>query len=203
MTQQQENLSAFLDGESNDGHESSSLINEMSADPQVLEKWKRYHLVRDCLRNENVSDISFDISASVAQALESELPMVAPKRTWKELPVVSSVVPMFKVSGQYAVAACVTAVMVFGFQSYNQSEEAQPFATAPPVAGPQGGLAPVSLEQTRTTGVDQRAILLEQRRQINALLEDHDRQIKLKNTGVAEVESAVENNNAIQENPQK
>jgi sigma-E factor negative regulatory protein RseA len=186
MTQQQEKLSAFLDGELNQGEDVGSLVREISADSESLEKWKRYHLVRDQLRNETVSDIQFDISANIAAAIDKELPIVAPKRKWTELPVVASVIPLVKQSGQLAVAACVTAVMIFSFQTYNTPEETTPFLTAPPVAGPQGGLRPVNLEQTRNVQRDDMAILLEQRRQINALIEDHQRQLKLKNTGVVE-----------------
>lgn len=193
MTQQQEKLSAFIDGELNQGDDVSSLVKEISTDKDNLEKWKRYHLVRDQLRNENVTDIQFDLSANIAAAIENELPIVAPKRRWTELPVVASVIPLVKQSGQLAVAACVTAVMIFSFQTYNTPEETTPFLTAPPVAGPQGGLRPVNLEQTRNVQRDDMAILLEQRRQINALIEDHQRQLKLKNTGLVDGKTQEKN----------
>lgn len=181
MTQQQEKLSAFLDGE---GHD-SDVINGLTSDAELADKWKRYHLIRDCMRNEMTSDLNFDISAQVASKLEGELPMVAPKPSWKELPVVASVIPLVKQSGQLAVAACVTAVMIFSYQSYNQPEESQPFLTAP-TNGPLGGLAPVSLSSSNGVNRDDMARLLEQQRQINALIEDHQRQIRLKNAGNAE-----------------
>ncbi|MEQ3651948.1 MAG: RseA family anti-sigma factor [Glaciecola sp.] len=185
MTQQQEKLSAFLDGE---GHD-SDVINGLTSDAELADKWKRYHLIRDCMRNEMTSDLNFDISAQVASKLEGELPMVAPKPSWKELPVVASVIPLVKQSGQLAVAACVTAVMIFSYQSYNQPEESQPFLTAP-TNGPLGGLAPVSLSSSNGVNRDDMARLLEQQRQINALIEDHQRQIRLKNAGNAESNQA-------------
>ena len=181
MTQQQEKLSAFLDGE---GHD-SDVINGLTSDAELADKWKRYHLIRDCMRNEMTSDLNFDISAQVASKLEGELPIVAPKPSWKELPVVASVIPLVKQSGQLAVAACVTAVMIFSYQSYNQPEESQPFLTAP-TNGPLGGLAPVSLSSSNGVNRDDMARLQEQQRQINALIEDHQRQIRLKNAGNAE-----------------
>jgi len=186
MTQQQEKLSAFLDGETLEEGEARSVVSQLMADPDAQDKWKRYHLVRDCLRNEKIVDMDFDVSAKVAAALASELAIVAPKRRWVEFPIVSSVIPLVKQSGQLAVAACVTAVMIFSYQSYNQPEVSQPFLSAPPVAGPQGGLAPVSLERTRSVSRDDMSVLMEQRRQINALIEDHQRQLKLKNAGVSE-----------------
>lgn len=179
MTQQQEKLSAFVDGENDD----LELVKSLIQDPELSDKWKRYHLVRDCMRNELSTDIHYDISAQVAKQLESELAMVAPKRTWRELPVLATVIPLIKQSGQLAVAACVTAVMIVSYQTYNQPTETQPFLTAPPEFGPQGGLAPVSLSTSNTVDREGMAILLEQQRQINALIEDHQRQLKLKNAG--------------------
>lgn len=179
MTQQQEKLSAFVDGE----HDDPEIAKNLTQDSELADKWKRYHLVRDCIRNEMSADIHFDVSAQIAKQLEGELPMVAPKRTWRELPVVATVIPLVKQSGQLAVAACVTAVMIFSYQSYNQPEEAQPFLTAPTEFGPQGGLAPVSLSTSESVDRQGMAILLEQQRQINALIEDHQRQLKLKNAG--------------------
>ena len=179
MTQQQEKLSAFVDGE----HTDPDIAKSLSQDPELADKWKRYHLVRDCMRNEMSADVHFDISAQIAKQLENELPMVAPKRTWRELPVVANIIPLVKQSGQLAVAACVTAVMIFSYQSYNQPEESQPFLTAPTEFGPQGGLAPVSLNTSTNIDREGMAILLEQQRQINAFIEDHQRQLKLKNAG--------------------
>lgn len=192
MTQQQEKISAFVDGEleQNGIDEQSQFdasqhtVEQLLSDPEMANKWKRYHLVRDCLRGDISTDTQFDISAQVAKALESELAIVAPKRTWRELPVVAAVIPLVKQSGQLAVAACVTAVMIFSYQSYNQPEAEQPFLTAPPVAGVQGGLAPVSLSQRSAPSRNDMSVLLEQRRQINALIEDHRRQLKLKNAGL-------------------
>nr|WP_136250144.1 RseA family anti-sigma factor [Ningiella ruwaisensis] len=180
MTQDVEKLSAMVDGESED----ASLANQVIDDPILKQKWKNYHLTRDLLRNDMSSDLKFDVSDAVAKAIESELPIVAPKRTWKELPVVSAVIPIVKQSSQLAMVACVTAMVIFGYQTYNQPEATQPFTTAPPVIGPQGGLAPVSLQQTRAVEQDRMQQLMEQRRQINALIEDHQRQLKLKQAGV-------------------
>lgn len=189
MTQQHEKLSAFLDGE----HQDAEIALSLTQDSELADKWKRYHLARDCIRNEMSVDIHFDVSTQIAKKLENELPMVAPKRTWRELPVVASVFPFVKQSGQLAVAACVTAVMIFSYQSYNQPEESQPFLTAPTGFGPQGGLAPVSLNTGESVDRQGMAILLEQQRQINALIEDHQRQLKLKNAGQSkQLETAIQ-----------
>lgn len=176
MTQEIEKLSAIVDGEWDDSSNTRHIIE----DPILQQKWKSYHLTRDLLRNDMSTDIAFDVSRKIAAALEDELAIVAPKRSWRELPVICAVVPMLKQSGQLAMVASVTAMVIFGYQTYNQPEITQPFTTAPPVIGPQGGLAPVSLQQTRSIEQDRMQQLMEQRRQINALIEDHQRQLKFK-----------------------
>ncbi|WP_371195794.1 sigma-E factor negative regulatory protein [Glaciecola sp. SC05] len=180
MTQKIEKLSAIVDGE----WDETSHTNQIIEDPILQQKWKSYHLTRDLLRNDMSSDVTFDVSSKIADALENELSIVAPKRSWQELPIVSAVIPMLKQSGQLAMVASVTAMVIFGYQTYNQPEVTQPFTTAPPVIGPQGGLAPVSLQQTRSIEQDRMQQLLEQRRQINALIEDHQRQLKFKQVPV-------------------
>ena len=188
MTQQLEKLSAFVDGE----HRDPGIAKNLTQDPELAEKWKRYHLVRDCIRNEMSADIDFNISAEIAKKLENELPMIAPKRTWQYFPVVANVIPLVKQSGQLAVAACATAVMIFSYQSYNQPEETMPFLTAPTEFGPQGGLAPVSLNTSKSVDREGMAIVLEQQRQINAIIEDHQRQLKLKNAGQSKISQTPE-----------
>jgi sigma-E factor negative regulatory protein RseA len=68
---------------------------------------------------------------------------------------------------------------VLGVQTFNQPEPTEPFSTAPTMS-PTGGLAPVSLEQTRALQTQDRSAMLEKRRHINALLADHEQQVKLK-----------------------
>jgi len=191
MTQQHENLSAMVDGESINSDQ-STLAKAITRDPVLLAKWKSYHLTRDLLRNDMSSDFKFDISDSVAQALKDELPMIAPKPTWRELPLVSSVLPIIRQSGQLAMVACVTAVAIFGFQTYNKPEVSDPFTTAPPILGPQGGLAPVSLQSANNNQQDRMDQLLEQRRQLNALIQDHSRQQKLRNVATQDAANSAQ-----------
>lgn len=178
MTQQQENLSAFIDGELDVTND--QLITEIQHDEELRAKWQRYHMIRDGLRGELGQSTNFDIAASVAQAIQDEPAIVAPKKRMRDLPVIGSVVPLFKQSGQFLVAASVAAVVILGVQNYNHQDVAEPFSTAPPISGrPQGGLTPVSLEQTRTVQRNDMAALLEQRRMINALIADHQNQLKM------------------------
>merc|ERR1712137_953716 len=174
MTQQQEKLSAFMDGEI----EGNDIIDAIKQDEALQAKWQRYHVYRGAMRKEASVAPQLDITASVAAALENEPAIVAPKRSrWQSIPVIGSVVPFAKQSGQLAVAASVA--VIFGVQYTNQDAPTEPFMTAPTIA-PQGGLAPVSLEQTRTLPRNDMNEVLEKKRKINALIADHEQQIKLK-----------------------
>ena len=177
MTQQQENLSAFIDGEM--GVSNDELITDIQNDDEMRAKWQRYHMIRDGLRGELGQSTSFDISASIASAIAEEPAILAPKKRLRDIPVIGSVVPLVKQSGQYLVAASVAAVVILGVQNYNRQDVSEPFTTAPPITGPQGGLTPVSLEQTRSIQRNDMASLLEQRRLINALIADHQRQLQM------------------------
>lgn len=176
MTQQFEHVSAMMDGESCD----QNTLDSLSNDKALSDKWHRYHLIRHSLRKEMPSEASFDISARVAEALQDEPAIVAPKRRWTDLPVVASVVPLVRQGGQLAIAASVAVAMVLGVQQYNKPEAEQPFNTAPSniiIPGIQAELSPVSLEQTRPVSNND---LIEQRRLINAYLNDHRQQLRLK-----------------------
>ncbi|MBJ2130010.1 transcriptional regulator [Alteromonas sp. IB21] len=176
MTQQQEKLSAFMDGEI----EGNDIIDAIKHDEALQGKWKRYHVYRGAMRKEASVAPQLDITASVAAAIENEPAIVAPKRSrWTSIPLIGNVVPFAKQSGQFAVAASVAVAVIFGVQYTNQDAPTEPFMTAPTIA-PQGGLAPVSLEQTRTLPRNDMNEVLEKKRKINALIADHEQQIKLK-----------------------
>lgn len=175
MTHQHENLSAFMDGELSN----SDTIEAVKNDAALQEKWRRYHLIRSGLRKEASVAPMLDLTAQIAAQIEQEPTVMAPKRSWASLPVVGSVIPFAKQTGQFAVAASVAAAVILGYQQMNQPAPVEPFMTAP-TNNSIGGLAPVSLEQSRTIPRNDMAEFLEKRRQVNALLEDHQQQIKLK-----------------------
>ena len=183
MTQQHEKLSAFMDGELDD----SGFVDSIKNDSESLAKWRSYHVIRSGLRKEASVMPEFDITAQVAAALDQEPTVLAPKSKWKSLPVVNKVVPLLRQSGQLAVAASVAAAVILGVQQVNQQPAAEePFTTfqTPVIPGmPQAGMAPVSLEQSNILPNNRAGdsdALLQKRRQINALLADHEQQLKLK-----------------------
>jgi sigma-E factor negative regulatory protein RseA len=183
MTQQHEKLSAFMDGELDD----NGFVDSIKNDSESLAKWRSYHVIRSGLRKEASVMPEFDITAQVAAALDQEPTVLAPKSKWKSLPVVNKVVPFLRQSGQLAVAASVAAAVILGVQQVNQQPAAEePFTTfqTPVIPGmPQTGMAPVSLEQSNIVPNNRAGdsdALLQKRRQINALLADHEQQLKLK-----------------------
>lgn len=183
MTQKHENLSAIVDGELQD----DNTLNAINSDAELSAKWQRYHLIRQGLRKELPLQADFDISAQVAEAIEQEPAILAPKRNWQDLPLVASVIPMVRHGGQLAIAASVAVAMVLGVQQFNQPEALEDFSTAPAsIPGIQGGLSPVSSQQSRPVrGAD----VLEQQRRIQAYLTDHKQQLRFK---ISDKERAVE-----------
>ena len=176
MTQQQEKLSAFMDGETDSAEIMEAILN----DEELKAKWQRYHVIRSGLRKEATVAPEMDITAAVAAALDSEPTVMAPKRSgWKSLPLIGNVVPFAKQSGQFAVAASVAVAVILGVQQMNQPEPTEPFSTFE-TPGRIGGLSPVSLEQTRTLPRNDMSVVLEKKRKINAVIADHEQQIQLK-----------------------
>jgi sigma-E factor negative regulatory protein RseA len=179
MTQSKiEKLSSFIDGESQD----EQLINELSTDAELSQKWQTYHLTRDIMRKDVPDIINFDISERVAKAIADEPAILAPKPSrWKSIPLVGSVVPLVQQSGQFAIAASVAVAVIIGVQQYNQPLPNEPYVTTSERGGlgTLGVASGVSLEQTRPIQ-NQRSDAQEQRRRINALLRDHQNQMRLK-----------------------
>ncbi len=177
MSDKLEQLSAWVDGEA-----STTQVDDVKVDVVLQQKWQDYHLVGDTLRGDEVLVTDKSFLENIADALDDEPTVLAPSKG-KVIPLWSNAVALAKQSSQFAVAASVAAVMILGVQNYN-TETTQPFMTAP-TSGPQGGLAPVSLAQSRTIQTPQqqmneRQAVLEQRKRINALLVDHQLQLRLK-----------------------
>lgn len=205
MTQQKiESLSALVDGEL----QNESILGELCHDPELMQKWQGYHLVRDTLRKELPAQLDFDIAANVAQALADEPTLLAPKKSaWRDWPVIGNVVPLVRNAGQFAIAASVAAAVIFGVQSYNKPVEVEPSFSAPSDylgLGVQGGLSPVSLEQSRAVP---RQDIQEQRRQVIAFLTDHQQQMRrktstLENTPLAPVDETTVQPKTASEEPE-
>ena len=185
---QKEKLSALMDGETLD----TELLKELSRNPEMQETWERYHLVRDALRGDTADVIHFDISARVMAAIADEpvrqatplIPEAQPApQQWQKMPFWQKVRPWASQLTQMGVAACVSLAVIVGVQHYNgqsetsQQPEAPVFNTLPMM----GKASPVSLgvPSEATADVGQQQQVQEQRRRINAMLQDYELQRRL------------------------
>ncbi|MGY5452634.1 sigma-E factor negative regulatory protein [Agarivorans sp. MS3-6] len=166
-----EQLSALVDNELTD----AALLELLANEPEHSEQWSNYHLIGDVLRGETPKYIDLDIAGNIAQALEQEPAIVAPKPQVTETKAPSGkVVSFFKYAGQYAIAASVAVAAIVGVQqySYNDGDATQPlpvFSTVP--VG--GSVAPVSLQSNPLPRELTEAEVIEQRKRISAYLQDH------------------------------
>lgn len=188
-----EQLSAWMDGESDD----SRIVDSVLDNDELRAAFNRYQWVGEALRDELPEDLTLDITASVAEALEKEPTVLAPgyqPTLVAPLGKRGKVVQLFKQAGQYAIAASVAAMAIVGVQQYQQGVDEQPVPvlTTMPVTGM---AAPVSLEAERpkpqVSEEERERFLLEQRRRANAYLMDHQQQIRI---GVTEQVQPVEAN---------
>ncbi|MCE2597322.1 anti-sigma factor [Motilimonas cestriensis] len=168
-----EKLSAFIDSELAE----ESFLSELVANEQMVDQFSRYHLIGDVMRGDTPAGMNIDISSAVMSALDDEPTIMAPTVKVKagvKPAAVSNVVPLFKKVGQYAIAASVAASVVIGVQVNTAQQDS---LTPAPVLDtvPFVGVAePVSL-QAQPLNSDKLSEQqdLEQRRKINAFLQDH------------------------------
>ncbi|WP_312953338.1 anti-sigma-E factor RseA [Superficieibacter sp.] len=183
---QKEKLSALMDGETLD----SELLSELTRSPEMQKTWESYHLIRDSLRGDTGDVLHFDISSRVMAAIASEPASLIPEaqpapQQWQKMPFWHKVRPWASQLTQMGVAACVSLAVIVGVQHYNEQGEAtqQPetpvFNTLPMM----GKASPVSLgvpaEGAVASNGGQQQQVQEQRRRINAMLQDYELQRRL------------------------
>lgn len=185
---QKEKLSALMDGETLD----KAFIGELIQDRSLQQKWESYHLIRDTLRGDTGDVLHFDISSQVMAAIANEpvhqtaAPLITEQQPaphqWQKMAFWSKIRPWATQITQVGVAACVSLAVIVGVQHYNNGGDGavQPegpvFNTLPMM----GKASPVSLgvpaDSTASNGQQQ---YQEQRRRINAMLQDYELQRRL------------------------
>lgn len=83
-TEPRENLSSFMDGEV-DKAAGSFLVRRLANDQVLRATWERYHVIRDCLRQQDAHLVREDLCSRVRQAidLEDSQPTIASQpRNW-------------------------------------------------------------------------------------------------------------------------
>ena len=200
-----EKISSLLDGEELD----QGIINALAVDEDSQQTWQNFNLIGDVMRGEAPQNKEWDIAAKVALALEdepahtgqiqAEPASVVSIATAREARVEESQptpqqakrkMPAWLTQfGQVAVAASVSLAVIVGVQQYNGGEESLttstgeaqlpvletiPFAgTAEPVS-----LTRDSVRSNRHAGPSEEQVM-EQRRRINAMLQDYELQLRL------------------------
>ncbi|GKX53919.1 anti-sigma-E factor RseA [Leminorella grimontii] len=182
---QKEKLSALMDGESID----SETIEQLSQDRTLQQSWHRYHLIRDTMRGDIGDVVHLDIAdkVSAALALEPELSDVSQPEisqphpsTWQKMPFWHKVRPWFSQMGQVAVAACVSLAVIVGVQQFNQhGEEGAPDAPVFNTVPLSGQASPVSFDVATEGAQNINQQASEQRKRINAILQDYELQRRL------------------------
>ena len=204
---QKEQLSALMDGESLD----TELLNALSNDKSLQQNWESYHLIRDVLRGDSSDVLHFDISTNVMAAIAKEparyaVPLIAESQPqpeqWQKMPFWHRVRPWASHLTQAGLAACVSLAVIVGVQQYNGTPESdlQPespvFNTLPMI----GKASPVSLgvpSDASAPGSSAQAQAQEQRRRINAMLQDYELQRRL-HAGQSQFEQTSPQQAAIQ-----
>jgi sigma-E factor negative regulatory protein RseA len=193
----------------------SMLVDNYQATPERLDKilhdeelstqWENYHIIGDVIRGETPNTIQLDLSDKIAAAIAEEPTILSPKSA-KHSPKVSlkprgTVVNLFKPLGQVAIAASAAWLMILGVQQANvaDADTAMPQQVIQTI--PLGGIAePVSLNiAEQPSQRAQQQAYIEQQRRFQALLIDHQQQIKL-NSVVVESKAApqdVEGENQV------
>jgi sigma-E factor negative regulatory protein RseA len=177
----QEWVSAAVDGEADE-----QVLAKLASDTDSHNQWRNYHMIGDAMRGELPKTIALDLSASIMDAIAQEPAHTATGKTDIDSgrQTGANVVPLFKQFGQYAIAATVAVMAIVGVQNYQTGNEAEPsplpvLNTRPLI----GSASPVSLQTgpVQPQGYNNEQ-LLEQRRRINAYIQDHMLQQRL-NTG--------------------
>ncbi|WP_413285200.1 RseA family anti-sigma factor [Vibrio sp. MA40-2] len=201
-------LSALMDGNTVD----DALITELEQNVESQDTWKNYHFIGDVMRGESPETVNWNIAESVAAALDAEpahssdsvrsthssstTPHVesqpTPAEVRRQLPAWLTQI------GQVGVAACVSLMVIVGVQQYGDSESSSRALASQPVLQTipfSGSVEPVSLtRESVSADKNSDTQLTEQRRRINAMLQDYELQLRLSSekSSVSKTESVIE-----------
>lgn len=191
-----ETISSLVDNYRATDHESEQAIDDILKDEHLSSTWQRYHLIGDVIRDEIPPALQLDLSARIADALQDEPTILAPNRVEDKAPnkFKAKVIQLVKPFGQLAIAASAAGLMIIGVQQNtadnneiitpNQIVQTKPLA---------GFANPVSFNYQQPVKAQKQAVLeqkIEQQRRFQALLSDHQQQIKLSAATIKEKSNA-------------
>lgn len=193
-----ETISSLVDNYSVSEQNTEQAIDDLLNDEHLSTKWRQYHLIGDVIRDEVPQTLQLDLSAQIASAIADEPSVLAPKTAIKVSAnpsgLKAKVVQFIKPMGQLAIAASAAGLMILGVQqnTSNPNEIITPsqIVHTKPLAGYAN---PVSFNYETTSQSQQQAALeqkIEQQRRFQALLIDHQQQIKLSAVKLANANDA-------------
>ncbi|TKB46181.1 sigma-E factor negative regulatory protein [Thalassotalea mangrovi] len=172
-----ESVSAFLDSQEAEGLS----IDDLKQDQQLTDTWGRYHMIGDVMRGETGQYIMPDLANDIAVAIAAEPTVLAPQpKPSMGATVKAKVIQLVKPAGQFAIAASAAGLMVLGVQQANMVEQEPlvPSQVFQPI--PFGGVAdPVSYNYEPASISEQKQALIKRQQKLQAILLDHQKQIKL------------------------
>lgn len=196
---QKEALSALMDGEINSRETAYSLINKMNEDADLRNSWQNYHLIRDVLKSEAQEFIRIDIADRVAEQLKDE-PIIfsgnSRKNTNEPVQKPNTIKKMWKPFStqmiQFGFAASVAFAVIVGVQQFNKPADSQalqfsenPTFNTLPILGEASQVSlgvPSSTKINSQTFSQSQQQLQEQRKRVNAMLQDYELQKRLSKT---------------------
>lgn len=180
-----ETISSLVDNYRVPDQKSEQAIDDMLKDQNLTSTWQSYHLIGDVIRDEIPKTLQLDLSAQIALAIADEPTVLAPSVSSNKVDsgIKARVIQFVKPLGQLAIAASAAGLMIIGVQQ--NTADTNEIITPNQVVQtkPLGGFAnPVSFNYQQNTKSQQQAVLeqrIEQQRRFQALLSDHQQQIKL------------------------
>ena len=180
-----ETISSLVDNYRASDQQSEQTIDGILKDEHLSNTWQSYHLIGDVIRDEIPQVLQLDLSAKIAAVIEDEPTILAPSQSSNKVEsgIKAKVIQLFKPVGQLAIAASAAGLMIIGVQQ-NTADTNEIITPSQIVqTKPLGGFAnPVSFNYQQNTKSQQQAALeqrIEQQRRFQALLSDHQQQIKL------------------------
>jgi len=180
-----ETMSSIVDNYRVPDQESEQTINEMLKDEHLANTWHNYDLIGDVMRNEIPTALELNLSEKIASAIADEPTVLAPKNSPKYTTnrLKAKVIQLMKPVGQLAIAASAAGLMIIGVQQNTAQTDEVIMPSQIVQTKPFGGFAnPVSYNYQKDAKSDQQNALeqrIEQQRRFQALLSDHEQQIKL------------------------
>ncbi|MBL4941324.1 MAG: transcriptional regulator [Colwellia sp.] len=179
-----ETISSLVDNYRAVDQRSAETIDNMLKDEHLSAAWQSYHLIGDVMRDEIPSALQLDLSAQIISAIADEPTVLAPRVSENITSVIKAkVIQFIQPVGQLAIAASAAGLMIIGVQQNVADNNEIIMPTQIVQTKPLGGFAnPVSFNFSQNSKSKQQVALeqrIDQQRRFQALLSDHQQQIKL------------------------